>query len=240
MPCPPASIVSTPTAPQSRFVTPSGTAVLDHTAALAHLQQGDPVLAQIMSRCGPCMLQPRALEPFVMLCRSIIYQQLSGKAAGTIMTRFLALYAPHTVQPATLLASPDETLRGIGLSRQKLTYLKDLAARVHDGTVRLDTLAAQSDEDIIRHLTCVKGIGRWTAEMFLLFSLGRPDVFPVDDLGIRKAIQRAYGYKREPAPATMQRHARKWRPYRSVATWYLWRSLDPVNSTPFQEAPTQT
>lgn len=234
---PPAAAAPDPT---RRFLERPGAAPCDHTAAIAHLQQADPVLAQIIRQCGPCTLQPRALEPFVMLCRSIIYQQLSGKAAGTIMTRFLDLYAPQTVLPESVLHTPDDTLRGIGLSRQKLTYLKDLATRVQDGSLPLATLPAQSDEEIIQSLTRVKGVGRWTAEMFLLFSLGRPDVFPVDDLGVRKAMQRAYGYKREPAPATMQRHARKWRPYRSVATWYLWRSLDPETSTPFQEAPRHT
>ncbi len=221
--------------PEQRFLERPAAAPLDHTTAVAHLQQADPVLAQIVTRCGPCTLQPRALEPFVMLCRSIIYQQLSGKAAGTIMSRFLALYDPGAVLPELVLDTSENALRGIGLSRQKLTYLYDLARHVHDGTLQLATLPAQSDEEVIQHLTRVKGIGRWTAEMFLMFALGRPDVFPVDDLGIRKAMQRAYGYKRDPAPATMQRHARKWRPYRSVATWYLWRSLDPDNAAPFQE-----
>ncbi len=171
-----------------------------------------------------------------MLCRSIVYQQLSGKAAGTIMTRFLGLYEPHVLLPEVLLRTTDDTLRGIGLSRQKIAYLKDLAARVQDGVLQLDTLPMHSDAEVIRQLTHVKGIGRWTAEMFLIFTLGRLDVFPVDDLGIRKAMQHAYGYKRLPAPVTMQRHARKWTPYRTIATWYLWRSLD-VAATPFQETP---
>jgi DNA-3-methyladenine glycosylase II len=177
-------------------------------------------------------LQPQGLEPLVMLCRSIVYQQLSGKAAGTIMMRFLGLYDPGTLTPEALLRTTDDTLRGIGLSRQKITYLKDLAAKVQGGTLQLAMLPTYSDAEVMHQLTGVKGIGRWTAEMFLIFALGRPDVFPVDDLGIRKAVQRAYGYKRLPAPVTMHRHARKWIPYRTIATWYLWRSLD-VAVTPF-------
>ena len=207
---------------------------LDHAVAVAHLQHADPVLGQLITRCGPCILQPRDLEPFVMLCRSIVYQQLSGKAAGTIMGRFLGLYTPEILTPEALLRTTPDTLRGIGLSRQKIVYLQDLAGKVQDGTLRLAALPTYSDTEVIQQLTGIKGIGRWTAEMFLIFALGRPDVFPVDDLGVRKAIQQAYGYKRMPAPVTMHRHARKWVPYRTVATWYLWRSLDAA-ATPFQD-----
>jgi DNA-3-methyladenine glycosylase II len=171
-----------------------------------------------------------------MLCRSIVYQQLSGKAAGTIMARFLGLYTSDALTSEALLRTADDTLRGIGLSRPKIAYLKDLATKVQDGTLQLEALPVHSDDEVIYQLTRVKGIGRWTAEMFLIFALGRPDVFPVDDLGIRKAIQRVYGYKRMPAPGTMHRHARKWIPYRTIATWYLWRSLEVV-AMPFQETP---
>jgi len=211
-------------------------ATLPHAKAIAHLQQAEPVLGQIIVRCGPCTLQPRDLEPLVMLCRSIVFQQLSGKAAGTIMMRFLGLYDPDALTPEALLRTTDDTLRGIGLSRQKIAYLKDLATKVQDGALQLTMLPMHSDAEVMHQLMGVKGIGRWTAEMFLIFALGRLDVFPVDDLGIRKAIQRAYGYKRLPAPVTMHRHARKWVPYRTIATWYLWRSLDGV-VTPFQETP---
>jgi len=182
------------------------------------------------------MLQPQSLKPLVMLCRSIIYQQLSGKAAGTIMRRFLGLYESDTLTPEALLRTTDDTLRGIGLSRQKIAYLKDLATQVQADMLQLTRLPGHSDAEVIHRLRRVKGIGRWTAEMFLIFALGRLDVFPVDDLGIRKAMQRAYGYKRLPAPGTMHRHARKWIPYRTIATWYLWRSLD-VGVTPLQETP---
>jgi len=171
-----------------------------------------------------------------MLCRSIVYQQLSGKAAGTIMGRFLGLYEPEALTPEALLQTTADTLRGIGLSRQKIVYLHDLAGKVQDGTLQLAALPTYSDAEVMQQLTHVKGIGRWTAEMFLIFALGRLDVFPMDDLGIRKAIQRVYGYKRLPAPVTMHRHAHKWVPYRTIATWYLWRSLDAA-ATPFQDTP---
>jgi DNA-3-methyladenine glycosylase II len=205
---------------------------LPHAEAIAHLQQADPVLGHIIARYGPCTLQPRDLEPLVMLCQSIVYQQLSGKAAGTIMMRFLGLYDPEALTPEALLRTTDDTLRGIGFSRQKIAYLKDLATKIQDGALQLAMLPMHSDAEVMHQLMGVKGIGRWTAEMFLIFALGRLDVFPVDDLGIRKAIQRVYGYKRLPAPVTMQRHARKWVPYRTIATWYLWRSLDGA-VTPF-------
>jgi DNA-3-methyladenine glycosylase II len=230
----PESLAYTERALTARLTTSQ--ALPHHAEAVAHLQQADPVLGRIIAHCGPCTLQPRDLEPLVMLCRSIIYQQLSGKAAGTIMTRFLGLYAPDVLTPAALLRTTDDTLRGIGLSRQKIAYLKDLALQIQDGVLQLTVLPTHSDADVIRQLVGVKGIGRWTAEMFLIFALGRPDVFPVDDLGIRKAIQRAYGYKRLPAPVTMHRHARKWIPYRTIATWYLWRSLDGAIA-PLQETP---
>jgi DNA-3-methyladenine glycosylase II len=212
---------------------------LDHAEAVAHLQQADPIMGHIIARCGPCTLQPHRLELLVMLCRCIVYQQLSGKAAGTIMMRFLGLYAPAPLTPKALLRTTDDMLRGIGLSRQKIAYLKDLATKVQDGTLQLAMLPMHSDAEVLHQLMAIKGIGRWTAEMFLIFALGRLDVFPVDDLGIRKAMQRAYGYKRSPAPVTMHRHARKWVPYRTIATWYLWRSLDvavpPLPATPDAE-----
>src|SRR5215470_1079417 len=182
--------------------------MLDHSDAVAHLHQADLVLGQIITHCGPCTLQPHGLEPLVMLCRSIVYQQLSGKAAGTIMMRFLGLYEPGALTPKALLCTPEDTLRGIGLSRQKIVYLKDLATKVQEGALQLTMLPLHSDDEVIQQLMGVKGIGRWTAEMFLIFALGRLDVFPINDLGIRKAMQRAYGYKRLPAPVTMHRHAR--------------------------------
>ncbi len=220
----PASLVYTEQRLQAVLETPASPVA--YAEAIAYLQDADQVMARIIAHCGPCTFQPHGLAPFVMLCRSVIYQQLSGKAASTIMARFLGLYAQEAPTPETLLDSSEETLRGVGLSRQKIASLYDLATKAHHGTLQLATLPSSDDAEVIVQLTQVKGIGRWTAEMFLMFALGRLDVFPVADLGIRKAIQRAYGYKSLPAPVTMQRHARKWAPYRSLATWYLWRSLD--------------
>ena len=231
----PASLAYTERALYDQADGPSGVAA-PRRSRRASASRQTQVLGHIIAHCGPCTLQPRDLEPLVMLCRSIVYQQLSGKAAGTIMARFLRLYESDTLTPEALLRTTDDTLRGIGLSRQKIAYLKDLALKVQDGALQLAMLPTHSDAEVARQLMGVKGIGRWTAEMFLIFALGRLDVFPVDDLGIRKAMQRAYGYKRLPAPVTMHRHARKWIPYRTIATWYLWRSLDGA-ITPLQETP---
>lgn len=197
--------------------------------ACAHLAAADPVLAEVIRRTGACVLRPpwgRSL--FDALLRSIVYQQLSGKAAGTILSRVVALYAPApTPDPAALLATDDAVLRSAGLSRNKTAALKDLARHTLDGTV--PTLAgarALSDGELVDRLTVVRGIGRWTVEMLLIFRLGRPDVLPVDDLGVRKGFQRAYGMRRLPAAVTLTRRAERWRPYRSVASWYLWREAE--------------
>ena len=197
---------------------------LEH--AVAHLQYADPVLGQIITRCGPCTLQPRDLEPFIMLCRSIVYQQLSGRAAGTIMRRFLSLYEPEALTPEVLLQTTADTLRGIGLSRQKIAYLHDLAGKVQAGTLRLAALPTSSDAEVIQQLIHVKGIGRWTAEMFLIFNLGRTDVLPVHDLGVRKGYQIAYGKRKLPEPESLERFGQKWKPHRTTAAWYLWRAVD--------------
>ena len=202
-----------------------------YEAAIAHLRTADPVLGDLMARCGPCTLEPGDTDPFVTLCRSIIAQQLSSRAASTITERLDTLFDTGVVTPEGVLAVPDETLRSLGLSRQKQASLKDLATRTLDGSLQLAALSALSDEDVMRQLTQVRGIGVWTAEMFLIFSLGRLDVFPVGDLGIRKAIQRLYGYKKMPAVVTMHRHARKWMPYRTIAVWYLWESYDGLPAT---------
>ena len=201
-----------------------------YETAIAHLRSADPVLGDLMARCGPCTLEPGDTDPFVTLCRAIIAQQLSSRAASTITERLEARFDAGVLTPDGILATPDDTLRSLGLSRQKQASLKDLAARTRDGRLQLATLATLSDADVMRQLTQVRGIGVWTAEMFLIFSLGRLDVFPVGDLGIRKAIQRVYGYKRMPAVSTMHRHARKWAPYRTIAAWYLWESYDGVAS----------
>jgi DNA-3-methyladenine glycosylase II len=158
--------------------------------------------------------------------RSIVYQQLSGKAAGTIHRRFCELFPGRSPNAALVIEMTDEQLRAVGLSRQKIGYLRDLSGRVADGTLPLAHLGRLSDDAIIEHLVKVKGIGRWTVQMFLMFRLGRPDVLPELDLGIQNAIHRAYGLKKRPKPKDVTRIGEKWRPYASVASWYLWRSLD--------------
>ncbi len=197
-------------------------------AAEKHLSRRDPVLRQFIKRHGTCRLQKHT-RYFETLVNSIVSQQLSVKAAATIFQRFVALYAPAKFpKPEQLAATPDETLRSVGLSGQKLAYIKDLAAKVDDGSVHLKRITKMSDDEIIAELTQVKGIGVWTVHMFLIFSLGRLNVLPVGDLGIRIAMQRAYGFAELPKPAEIEVIAaqNKWQPYCSVASWYLWRSLE--------------
>ena len=198
-----------------------------HRPALAHLKRVDPVLGGVIERVGPCRLEARrAGTHYDALVRSIVFQQLSGKAAGTIHGRFRALYPGKRPRPDLVLATSDELLRGAGLSRQKIGYLRDLSARVADRSLPLAHLGRLPDDAIIEHLVQVKGIGRWTVQMFLMFRLGRPDVLPELDLGVQNAIQRAYGLRRRPTPKDVLRIGAPWRPYASVASWYLWRSLE--------------
>jgi DNA-3-methyladenine glycosylase II len=210
-----------------------------HRAAVRHLKRVDPKLARVIERVGPCQLEPRADgSHFDHVVRAIIYQQLSGLAARTIHTRFQALYGGRTPTPAELLETPDERLRAVGLSRQKLGYLKDLAARVASGEVPIEALHELSDDEIITALTRVKGVGRWTAQMFLMFRLGRPNVLPDVDLGIQKGIQLAYGMRKLPTPKRVLKIGAKWAPYCTVACWYLWRSLDsPARATASPKTP---
>jgi 3-methyladenine DNA glycosylase/8-oxoguanine DNA glycosylase len=217
------------TAPRTAVPRRVGGLDYDAAEACAHLVAADPILADVIRRTGACVLRPPGGHSlFDALLRSIVYQQLSGKAAGTILSRVVALYAPApTPDPAALLATDDAVLRSAGLSRNKTAAIKDLARHTLDGTV--PTLAgarALSDEELVDRLTVVRGIGRWTVEMLLIFRLGRPDVLPVDDLGVRKGFQRAYGMRRLPAAVTLTRRAERWRPYRSVASWYLWREAE--------------
>ncbi|HVJ57540.1 MAG TPA: hypothetical protein VM574_06875 [Terrimicrobiaceae bacterium] len=187
----------------------------------------DPVLARLIDRIGPCRLQPKG-EPdlFQALLRSIIFQQLHGKAATAIHARVVALMPQSSAE--SLHALPDEFLRGAGLSANKLLAVRDLAAKTLDGTVPPITVAAKlSDDALIECLTRVRGIGPWTVQMLMIFYLGRPDVMPASDFGIRKAFSLLYRRGRPVAPAAILRHARRWRPHRSLASWYLWRSLDP-------------
>jgi DNA-3-methyladenine glycosylase II len=193
-----------------------------------HLSRRDSVLRQFIKRHGACRLQQHT-RYFETLVNSIVSQQLSTKAADTIFQRFRTLYAPAKFpKPDQIVATPDETLRSVGLSGQKLSYIKDLAAKVDSGAVHLKRITKMSDDEIIAELTQVKGIGVWTVHMFLIFSLGRLNVLPVGDLGIRMAIQRAYNFAAMPKPAEIETIAaqNKWPPYCSVASWYLWRSLE--------------
>ncbi len=169
---------------------------------------------------------------FDAVARSIIFQQLSGQAAGTIHRRFKDLYGGRSPTPEELVRTPDAKLRAVGLSGQKSAYLKDLAARVIAREVPIETLHQLADEDIIAALTSIKGIGRWTAQMFLMFRLGRPDVLPDLDLGIQKAIKQAYRLRKHPTPQRVLDIGRKWAPYRTIASWYLWRLLDTAKPVP--------
>ena len=163
---------------------------------------------------------------FHALARAIVFQQLSGKAAGTIFGRLNALYPGDAATPEGIMATSDDALRAVGLSRQKIGYLRDLSQKVLSGALPLDAVESMTDDDLITHLVQVKGIGRWTAQMFLMFRLGRPDVLPELDLGIQNAIQRAYRMRKRPTPKQVKKIGAKWSPHSSVACWYLWRSLE--------------
>jgi len=194
--------------------------------ATAHLRRTDPVLAAIIRDVGPCRLRTDETGgAFAALVESIVYQQITGKAAASIYGRVRKLIKRRHPRPQDILAATEEALRGAGLSRQKVAYLRDLAEKVRDG-LKLHVLGRLEDEAVIETLIEVKGIGRWTVEMFLIFRLGRLDVLPVHDYGIRKAMQRAYRLRKLPNPDRMRRLAEPWRPYRTVACWYLWRSLE--------------
>jgi DNA-3-methyladenine glycosylase II len=197
--------------------------------AVRHLQRVDPVLNGIIERVGTCTFGAR--EPgthFGALTRTIVFQQLSGRAAATILKRLHATYGGRAPTPGELLATPDATIRAAGISNQKASYLRDLAARVEDGRLPVARLGRLDDDAAIELLTGVKGIGRWTAQVFLMFRMRRTDILPDGDLGIQKAIQRAYGFRKLPDPVRVRRVGAPWAPYRSIASWYLWRSIDPA------------
>jgi DNA-3-methyladenine glycosylase II len=198
----------------------------DYAKARRLLARRDPVLRDLMRAHGPCGLaDAQHTDPFRALVSAIISQQLSTRAAATIKARLDArVGGPLTAK--RLAAISDDALRGVGLSRQKVAYIRDLCARVASGEVALDAFDHMSDDEVVAALTSVKGIGCWTAEMFLMFRLHRPDVLPVGDLGIVKAVQKAYGMRRVPSPDRLTKLGEQWRPYRSVACWYLWASLD--------------
>ena len=192
--------------------------------AVNHLKKCDPVLRAIIERVGPFRMEYGPAE-FHSLAEAIVYQQLNGRAAVTIFNRFAAL-AGEPLTPAGILKLTDEQLRSVGLSKQKSAYLKDLAAKTASGQLDFARLPELSDEEVIEHLTQVKGIGVWTAHMFLMFSLRRPNVLPTGDYGVQMAVKKHYKKRKLPKPKDMEKIARAWEPYRSVACWYMWRSLD--------------
>ena len=201
--------------------------MVNHRPSVRYLKRVDPVLARVIEQVGPCRIQLRTDGThYHALTRAIVFQQLSGKAAGTILSRFNALYPASSPTPEAVLATTDEQLRAVGLSRQKIGYIRDLSLKVTTGDLPLDAVHHMADDDLIAHLVQVKGIGRWTAQMFLMFRLGRPDVLPELDLGIQNAIRKAYRMRKRPTPKQVKRIGAKWSPHSSVASWYLWRSLE--------------
>jgi len=194
--------------------------------AVAHLKRVDPILGEVIDRVGPYLI-PRRPERFQALVRAIIFQQLAGRAAQTIYDRFVQqVGGKRFPTPTLVLATSDEVLRAAGLSRGKMAYIRDLAGHVRDRTLNFHRFPGMDDDAIITDLTRVRGIGRWTAEMFLMFNLHRPDVFPVDDLGVRNAVARLYAMSTPPPPKELREFGERWRPYRSVACWYLWRAAE--------------
>lgn len=200
----------------------------DWSAARAHLER-DPVLRDIMAAVGPCTLRPRR-DHFVLLCKSIYSQQISATVAAVLFGRFrerFPLKRPTPLRVLRLLKNtPDAELQGCGLSRQKKAYLIDLATHFVNNSIPNHRLSRMGDDEVVEALTAVKGIGRWTAEMFLIFVLNRPDILPVDDLGLQSAVKSAYRMPHRPQAKELKTLAEPWRPYRTIATWYLWRASD--------------
>lgn len=200
---------------------------MNHLPALNHLRRADPVMARLIRRVGPCRFAVRAEgSHFHHLVRAIVYQQLSGKAAATIHRRFLELMKSDLPEPRAVARMDVRRLRSVGLSKQKAAYIRDLAEHVHTGRLPLDGIHELPDERVIEALTAVKGIGVWSAQMFMMSRLGRPDVLPALDLGIRKGVQLAYGLRSLPEPKRVLKIGAPWSPFSTVASWYLWRSLD--------------
>lgn len=208
--------------------------------AHTHLSKVCPVMRRLIRQAGPCSIRPRRIQPYQALVQAVAHQQLNGTAAETILRRFIALFpgsrfpAPEDVQKVS-----DEAIRGAGFSRAKLAAIRDISARALAGTVPARRVIARwDDEEIIAHLTECRGVGRWTVEMFLMFTLARPDVLPVDDFGVRSGYRLAYGLDEMPSPKELLTLGEKWRPHRTTASWYLWRAVDlakaakPAGKTP--------
>ncbi len=201
---------------------------MEHDIAHQHIAATDHRVAELIARSIRYNIAPgKSVRPFDALAESIAYQQLSGKAAATIWGRVRKLFPGKHLDPKLVLKMPDKKLRAAGLSRSKVAAIKDLAAKTLDGTVpSARLLTKMNDEEIVERLITVRGIGRWTAEMLLLFDLGRPDVWPVDDYGVRKGFAKTFGRRKLPTPKQLRKLGEKWRPYRSMAAWYFWRALD--------------
>ncbi len=200
-----------------------------HAEAIDHLSRVDLVMCRLIEQIGPCALEANLRRtPFESLARSIAHQQLHGKAAERILTRFIALFPGRRFpRPDELLAMNVRSIRKAGFSRPKIMALRDLASKTLDGTVPVNRMITQlDDEAIVDRLIAVRGIGRWTVEMLLIFQLGRPDVLPVDDFGVRNGFRIAYGRRTMPTPKAVLRYGARWRPYRTTASWYLWRAAD--------------
>jgi DNA-3-methyladenine glycosylase II len=197
--------------------------------ALQHLLRADKVLARVIKKVGPCPLAPRrGVPPYQALVKSVTYQQLNGKAAETIFRRLLALFPGKKFPaPADIIAATDEQLRSAGLSRAKTAAIKDIAAKTIAGIVPpRRVITKMSDTEIIEQFTTIRGVGPWTVEMLLMFTLGRPDVLPATDYGVRSGFARVYGLKELPSPKELLAHGERWRPHRTVASWYMWRALE--------------
>ena len=200
-----------------------------HERAVTHLAAADRRLGRLIERVGPCSLRAdKTRSPFQTLVQAVAHQQLTGKAANTILGRLIALHPGRDFPtPEDLLAAPEEKLRGVGFSRAKVASLKDIAAKTLDGVVpEPRALAKLPDAEIIERLTTIRGVGQWTVEMMLIFKLGRLDVLPVHDYGVKKGFAKTYRKKDLPKPAELLEHGERWRPFRSVASWYLWRALE--------------
>ncbi len=204
-----------------------------YETAIEHLTKSDKVLGRLIRRVGPCELKPRRDHtPFRSLVQAVAHQQLNGTAANTILGRVKALYPGRRFpEPEHLLETPDERLRAAGLSRAKVASIKDIAAKTREGTVPASiAIKKLSDAEIVSRLTVIRGVGPWTVEMLLIFTLGRMDVLPATDFGVRKGFALTFRRKEFPTPAELVEHGERWRPYRSIASWYLWRSLEAVES----------
>lgn len=196
----------------------------NHRKAILHLKKADPILAAIIARIGPCRMEFG--EPtFHSLAEAILYQQLNGRAAVTIFNRFTAL-AGDPLTPEGILKLTDAQMRAVGLSRQKTSYLRDLAEKTKTGLLEFERMGGMGEEEVVAHLTQVKGVGVWTAHMFLMFTLRRPDILPTGDYGVQAAMKKHYKKRKWPKPNVMYKIAKPWVPYRSIACWYLWKSLD--------------